>query len=432
MIAVDIPIERGKGIEGNLGKVFDCWCDVQDHRAVIRNGGEEFGHNLVFTIDKEGMVPAADQMLGGNALDVGKVHQHAICREILVMNHIACQRDFKHVAVAVQVTALSLVIRDAVTGIKLKAACDQHDDEWVCSQEQVNCAERGAEYTIEAMVTPVRSLSTANHDRDVAGLRYVYPVLSRRAGGISVGINLNPNNACNWACLYCQVPGLTRGGPPPIDLNQLQDELSGLLARVQSGEFQGAVEGGQPLLLQDVAFSGNGEPTMAPEFCDAVRVVRAVMDSHDLNALPLRLITNGSQMLEPGVQSGLQIMAEGPAEVWFKIDAIDPQRMQIINGVQMGRDMMLRRLQACAAAVPTWVQSCWCQLDGQPPAAQEIEAYLEVLLAVHAQIKGVLLYGMARASQQPGAERLSALPHEWFEALAVRIKSLGLAVRISH
>ena len=54
-------------------------------------------------------------------------------------------------------------------------------------------------------------LTSKVHDRDVAGLTYVYPVVSRRAGGVSVGINLSPNNACNWRCVYCQVPNLQRG-----------------------------------------------------------------------------------------------------------------------------------------------------------------------------------------------------------------------------
>ncbi len=61
-------------------------------------------------------------------------------------------------------------------------------------------------------------LTILDHSRDSAGLIYVYPVISRRAGGISVGINLNVNNACNWRCIYCQVPGLSRGAPPPVDL----------------------------------------------------------------------------------------------------------------------------------------------------------------------------------------------------------------------
>ena len=57
-------------------------------------------------------------------------------------------------------------------------------------------------------------LTVTDHSRDSAGMTYVYPVVSRRAGGVSVGINLNPNNACNWACVYCQVPDLARGTAP--------------------------------------------------------------------------------------------------------------------------------------------------------------------------------------------------------------------------
>ena len=35
--------------------------------------------------------------------------------------------------------------------------------------------------------------------------RFVYPVLSRRSGGISLGVNLNPDKVCNFDCIYCQV-----------------------------------------------------------------------------------------------------------------------------------------------------------------------------------------------------------------------------------
>ena len=47
------------------------------------------------------------------------------------------------------------------------------------------------------------TLSTRNHDRDAAGMTYVYPVVSRRARGVSVGVNLNPNNACNSGFITC-------------------------------------------------------------------------------------------------------------------------------------------------------------------------------------------------------------------------------------
>ena len=43
------------------------------------------------------------------------------------------------------------------------------------------------------------------HPRVFAANRYVYPVLSRRAGGISIGVNLNLDQSCNFRCIYCQV-----------------------------------------------------------------------------------------------------------------------------------------------------------------------------------------------------------------------------------
>src|SRR3990167_10354608 len=81
------------------------------------------------------------------------------------------------------------------------------------------------------------NLSATDHDRGSAALRYVYPVVSRRAEGVSVGINLNPNNACNWRCAYCQVPGLTRGTAPPVDLAVLENELRGFLNELLHGNF---------------------------------------------------------------------------------------------------------------------------------------------------------------------------------------------------
>jgi hypothetical protein len=47
-------------------------------------------------------------------------------------------------------------------------------------------------------------LTFSDHNRDVSHLRYIYPVVSRRAKGVSIGINLNINNACNWRCIYAQ------------------------------------------------------------------------------------------------------------------------------------------------------------------------------------------------------------------------------------
>ena len=80
-------------------------------------------------------------------------------------------------------------------------------------------------------------MNITDHSRDIVGLTYVYPVVSRRAGGVSVGINLNPNSACNWRCIYCQVPELKRGSAPIIDLTRLEKELYNFLQEVIYGSF---------------------------------------------------------------------------------------------------------------------------------------------------------------------------------------------------
>src|SRR5512137_1958848 len=108
-------------------------------------------------------------------------------------------------------------------------------------------------------------------------MTYVYPVVSRRAGGVSVGINLNPNNACNWRCIYCQVPELIRGTAPVIELQQLERELRQLLSDILHGEFMQQHVATRARRLEDIAFSGNGEPTSSSEFAEAVVLVQAIM-----------------------------------------------------------------------------------------------------------------------------------------------------------
>ena len=106
-------------------------------------------------------------------------------------------------------------------------------------------------------------LTTADHDRSRGGRTYVYPVVSRRARGVSVGVNLNPNNACNWRCVYCQVPNLMRGTAPDIDLLQLEAELRTLLTDILHGDFMQTRVPVEVRRLNDIALSGNGEPTTA-------------------------------------------------------------------------------------------------------------------------------------------------------------------------
>jgi wyosine [tRNA(Phe)-imidazoG37] synthetase (radical SAM superfamily) len=275
-------------------------------------------------------------------------------------------------------------------------------------------------------------LKTEDHSRDSAGMRYVYPVISRRAGGVSVGINLNPNNACNWRCIYCQVPDLRRGGPPPIDLVLLERELDDFLAWAGSGDFMATRVPHGVRQLVDVAFSGNGEPTSAAEFAEVVAIVQRVLAVHGLTETVLmRLITNGSLLDRKAVQTGIAQIGSAGGEVWFKLDAGTATGLARINGTRARPEVVARRLACCARLAPTWVQTCVFRLDDELPAAHEVDAWLALLTPLAPQLAGVHLYSLARPSLQKEAPRLGRMEAGWMEELAERVRQTGLTVCVS-
>jgi wyosine [tRNA(Phe)-imidazoG37] synthetase (radical SAM superfamily) len=278
-------------------------------------------------------------------------------------------------------------------------------------------------------------LSTIDHDRDSADLRYVYPVVSRRAGGVSVGINLNTNNACNWRCIYCQVPGLTRGAAPQVDLVVLESELRTFLNELLHGDFMQSRVPEDARRINDIALSGNGEPTSNAEFAQVIALIARIRGEVALpKTVKIVLITNGSLLYRDDVQQGLRDMAKLNGEVWFKLDRASEAGMQLVNDIRMNMNKVRDNLLAAIACCPTWLQTCWFALDGEPPSLQDEDDYLEFIAALlrdgH-KPKGVLLYSLARPSLQADAPRLSALTAAQLEAFAKRIATVGLIVKIS-
>lgn len=278
-------------------------------------------------------------------------------------------------------------------------------------------------------------LTIDRHDRDTFGLTYVYPVVSRRAGGVSIGINLNPNNACNWRCVYCQVPNLVFGSAPPIDLARLEDELSAFLEWAVRGDFLERHVPDGARVIKDVAFSGNGEPTSSEQLPGAVDVVQRVLESFELQrAIDVVLITNGSLVHKEHVRRALAALATTRGVVWFKIDSATQAGQQRVNSIALGPQRTRDNVALAARLCPTWIQTMMLAIDGAPPSDTERAAYLDFLRALvraRVPVHGVLLYGLARPSHQPEAPRLSALPREWMEALARAIEAAGLPVRLS-
>lgn len=276
-------------------------------------------------------------------------------------------------------------------------------------------------------------LSIHDHTRELSGLKYIYSVISRRAGGLSIGVNLNVNNACNWQCIYCEIPNLTRGSPPPIELDVLEDELRFFLHEIIHGDYMEKNVAIDDRHLKDIAFSGNGEPTSAEEFPKIILIVKKVLQEFNLlHKIKIRLITNGSLIHKKSVLAGIQTLAKIGGEVWFKIDAALEENTKIINQVNLKPKHVVDRLKLCGEICPTYVQTCIFILDNKEPNDKEIDAYIKLIDNAKKNIKGVHLYGIARPSLQPEGHRLGRADINVLKNIADQLHNNGIESTVSY
>ena len=272
------------------------------------------------------------------------------------------------------------------------------------------------------------TLSILNHDRKIFDKKYIYPVLSRRAGGLSLGINLNTNNACNWQCIYCEIPNLTRGKPESIDTKLLKEELFFWLHEITQNNFLGN-HAPPDTLLKDIAFSGNGEPTAAKEFKEVISIVIKAINEFKLNNLiTIRLITNGSYMSNPNVQSAWGLINQTPKEVWFKIDSVDNDDIKMINQINPSFNATKKNIESCLDISPTIIQTCVIKINGELPSKKSIEQYISFLKNYEKKLKGIHLYSLARPTEQKITAKIERLSEKELKSVADKISVLNLPI----
>ena len=288
---------------------------------------------------------------------------------------------------------------------------------------------------------PDRSLFE-EHPREFEENRYVYPVLSRRAGGISIGVNLNLDAFCNFNCVYCQVVRPAKGiGPAEcgrsVDVARLGAELDWMVDWVVSGRiWQDTRFAKTPSALRrlnDIAFSGDGEPTMCPDFERAVAAAAEIRSRRRLDDLKLVLITNSTLLGREHVRCGLETMDAGGGEIWAKLDAGSEEYYRKINRSKVPFRRILDNLLETAKARPIVIQSLFMQIEGRPVSESEQQAYcrrLRDIVSGGGQIKLVQIHTVARA---PAESWVSALSVEQIDTLAERVRrDAGLPVSVSH
>jgi wyosine [tRNA(Phe)-imidazoG37] synthetase (radical SAM superfamily) len=282
---------------------------------------------------------------------------------------------------------------------------------------------------IRGSLAPVR-----DHSRQFADFTFVYPVISRRSGGLSIGLNLNPNKICNFDCIYCEVDRRVPGKVSDVDLNQMRDELIAMIRFAKDGGLAREPKFDEvPWLareIKDIAFSGDGEPTLVHNFFECVRMVTEVRQREGLDRTRIVLITDGAGLDKTEVERGLELMDAHQGVVWAKLDAGTEGYFRRVNRTEIRFERILANLLQTARKRPIVIQSLFLKIDGESMAPEELNAYcvrLNEIQKGRGQISEVHAYTVARLTSEMSATALSA---EELSRMATTIRqATGLAVR---
>lgn len=280
-------------------------------------------------------------------------------------------------------------------------------------------------------------LTVRNHPRLFRQNTFVYPVLSRRSGGISVGINLNPDKVCNFDCIYCQVDRTKAPQEHFVGLPKLRAELESILLGLLPGgelwdepEFKHLPKGKRR--VADIAFSGDGEPTTFKNFFDVVREC-VDLKEHVWNACgadepKVVIITNATGFDRPDVKDAFEFLDAHQGEIWAKLDAGTPEYFKKIDATDFPFAKVLTNIQACARVRATVIQACFMRVENIGPTHEEITAFVERLNEIvrgGGRIQRVQVYTVAR---NPALPIVSSLSDDEVNGIAERVRNeTGLA-----
>jgi wyosine [tRNA(Phe)-imidazoG37] synthetase (radical SAM superfamily) len=271
------------------------------------------------------------------------------------------------------------------------------------------------------------------HPRTLGAQRYVYAVLSRRAGGISIGVNLSPHKACNFDCTYCQVDRTTPGPEKTVDLGVLRDEVRATFDAVRSGalaeEPRFAPAPPELRRVVDVAFSGDGEPTSEPWFADAARIVAEEHERAELT-IPVRLITNATNLHVPRVAEALRVLDARGLDVWAKLDAGTEAYYATVDRTRVPFQRVLANVLACARERVTTIQALFARHHGEPPPAAEISAWAERLRELREHGARLGWVQVHTVSRPPAESFVAPLTVDELERIAAAARAALPGVRV--
>ncbi|MEW6157631.1 MAG: hypothetical protein AB1813_09375 [Verrucomicrobiota bacterium] len=282
---------------------------------------------------------------------------------------------------------------------------------------------------------PRQQLDTAfGSPRDFLNNRFVYVVLSSRARGLSVGVNMNPDKYCNFDCCYCEVNRAIPPSDTSLDTELMAAELLQTLTLIHEGKlpevWRCTAVPPELLQLRHVALSGDGEPTLCPDFAEAVQAVVHVRALGRVPFFKLVLITNSTGLDLPQVQYGLKFFTKQD-EIWAKLEAGTQAYMDKVNGSQVPIEKVMANILQLGRERPIIIQGLFPLIHGVEPDQKEIDEYaqrVKELSDAGAKISLVQIYSATRPS--PHSE-FSHLPLRSLSRIAQTVRQVtGLKVEV--
>lgn len=238
------------------------------------------------------------------------------------------------------------------------------------------------------------------------------PIHSRRLG-VSLGINLMPNDGkvCSFDCLYCEA-GYNSQGPGTTGVSTREEVYHQLDAKLSAMHAAG-----DPLDV--ITFSGNGEPTLAPDFPGIIDDTIALRDKYYPQA-KVSVLTNSTRIFDPKVAEALKKVDNNI----LKLDSAVESTMRLIdrpNSKDFSVDRVVAALRQFEGAGIIQTMMLRGEHDGHPidnTANREVEA----LIAAYKKIRPreIMLYSLDRSTPE---EKLVKVPLDELKSIGERIAS---------
>ncbi len=245
-------------------------------------------------------------------------------------------------------------------------------------------------------------MKVSSHPRLSEFDKLVYPVVSRRSGGLSLGVNLNPDKKCSFRCVYCQVD---RALPVPavkFSTDQVKHELEEWLNRLSESKWEYE---NHP--LKDISIAGDGEPTSVGALPEVLNLLVDLKKHYKFDSYKLILFSNGYQIDRPDLSMPLANFFQNGGEIWYKLDCWHQNSLKQINRTRLAFDPLIQNLILMGKKHPVVIQSCLFRWAAETFNEEKYQSYIKLLdhiLKAGTQIKLLQLYTLARSPAENQAQ----------------------------